>query len=62
MSTTTKICKDCENFLGGGDWNLCCSNPPEETWCGYLCYENTPACINFIDKKIKPNKEDKNVS
>lgn len=21
-------CKDCKYFIGGGDWNLCCSNPP----------------------------------
>jgi hypothetical protein len=49
-----KTCKDCTNFLGGGDWNLCCSNPParaKESWCGFLCYENTPACENFNKKK-----------
>lgn len=44
-----KTCKDCGNFLGGGDWNLCCKNPPEDQicWCGFLCYEDTPACENF---------------
>lgn len=42
-------CKDCENFLGGGDWGLCCKNPPKEaiSWCGFLCYEDTPICSNF---------------
>ena len=45
-------CKNCENFIGAGDWNLCCKNPPEEqvTWVGHLCYEDTPACKNFINK------------
>lgn len=43
-------CKDCSNFIGAGDWNLCCSNPPtraKESWCGFLCYEDTEACQNF---------------
>ena len=50
-------CKDCANFLGGGDWNLCCSNPPKdrEGWCGFLCYENTEACENF---KVKEPKDE----
>ena len=44
-----KTCKDCSNFLGGGDWNLCCKNPPKDRvgWCGFLCYEDTEACENF---------------
>ena len=44
-----KTCKDCSNFLGGGDWNLCCKNPPKDQvgWCGFLCYEDTEACENF---------------
>lgn len=48
----TPTCKSCTHFLGGGDWSLCCSNPPEDQvgWCGFLCYEDTPACENF-----KPN-------
>jgi hypothetical protein len=47
-----KTCKDCSNFLGGGDWNLCCKNPPEDLvgWCGFLCYEDTEACKNFNEK------------
>jgi hypothetical protein len=45
-----KTCKDCSNFVGAGDWNLCCKNPPErakESWCGFLCYEDTEVCENF---------------
>lgn len=46
-------CKDCDNFIGGGDFDLCCKNPPEEDVAifGHLCYEDTPACRNFISKK-----------
>lgn len=45
-------CGSCANFIGGGDWNLCCTNPPEEEvgCCGHLCYEDTPACRNYIIK------------
>ncbi len=44
-----KTCKTCQSFIGGGDWDLCCSNPPESrrTWCGFLCYEDDPACENY---------------
>jgi RNA polymerase subunit RPABC4/transcription elongation factor Spt4 len=48
-----KTCKDCKYFMGMGDWNLCCSNPParaKESWCGFLCYEDTEACENFKEK------------
>lgn len=55
MSTSKKNlkCADCDNFLGMGDWNLCCKNPPEDQvgWCGFLCYEDTEACENFKSKK-----------
>jgi RNA polymerase subunit RPABC4/transcription elongation factor Spt4 len=56
-----KTCKDCKYFLGGGDWDLCCENPPasaKESWCGFLCYEDTPACENFKPLrriKLKPD-------
>jgi hypothetical protein len=52
-----KTCKDCKNFLGGGDWNLCCKNPPENQvgWCGFLCYEDTEACENFQRKEYIKN-------
>ena len=56
-----KTCKDCDNFLGMGDWNLCCKNPPEDqvSWCGFLCYEDTEACKNFKFKRpIKPKSAD----
>ena len=48
-----KTCKECDNFLGLGDWNLCCKNPPKDkvSWCGFLCYEYTEACENFKLKK-----------
>lgn len=44
-------CKTCANFIGCGDWNLCCKNPPKEeiSWCGHLCYEDTPACRNYVE-------------
>jgi len=48
-----KTCKDCKYFMGMGDWNLCCSNPParaKDSWCGFLCYEDTEACENFKEK------------
>lgn len=49
-----KKCKDCANFIGGGDWNLCCKNPPESqiTWVGHLCYADDPACENFKEVEI----------
>ena len=49
----TKTCKDCSNFIGLGDWNLCCKNPPEDQvgWYGFLCYEDTEACKNFKPKE-----------
>ncbi len=49
-----KTCKDCKYFMGMGDWDLCCSNPParaKESWCGFLCYEYTEACENFKEKE-----------
>ena len=51
-----KICKTCKNFIGGGDWNLCCKNPPQDnesfglTWGGFLCYEETQACENYKER------------
>lgn len=52
---TNPTCALCTHFLGGGDWNLCCSNPPKDQvgWAGFLCYEDTPACENF-ELKGKP--------
>lgn len=57
-----KICKYCDHFIGGGDWNLCCSveHPtPEEKkkgltfYFGHLCYEDTEACDMFKPQAIK---------
>lgn len=47
-----KKCGYCANFLGMGDWNLCCTNPPEEDkgFAGHLCYEDTKACRNYTPK------------
>lgn len=56
-----KTCKECDNFLGLGDWNLCCKNPPKDkvSWCGFLCYEDTEACQNFKPLvRIKLRKDD----
>ena len=47
-------CKDCKYFMGMGDWDLCCSKPParaKDSWCGFLCYEDTGACENFKEKE-----------
>lgn len=59
-----KVCKNCDSFLGGGDWNLCCKNPPEDQvgWCGFLCYEDTPACENFKPLRCIRLRKDTSVS
>lgn len=47
MNEPQKTCKDCANFIGGGDWNLCCTVNR-----GYwLCYEDTAACEKFVEKR-----------
>ena len=49
-----KTCKDCKYFMGMGDWDLCCAKPPvraKDSWCGFLCYEDTEACENFKEKE-----------
>ena len=53
---TCETCDSCSHFLGGGDWGLCCDKPParsKDNWCGFLCYEDTPACENYERKHIK---------
>ena len=54
-------CADCKNFIGGGDWSLCCKNPPEDQvgWCCFLCYEDTEACQNFKPKSRIKFRQDK---
>lgn len=46
-----KTCKDCTHFIGGGDWNLCCTEHHEGYPFGFLCYEDTPACEKYADIK-----------
>ena len=41
----TNTCEDCQNFIGCGDWSLCCKIKPD------LVYENTPACEKFVRKQ-----------
>ena len=52
-------CKDCKHFIGAGDWNLCCSNPPRSqvSWLGFLCYSDTEACENFEESKEEESNE-----
>lgn len=49
---TEKKCGNCANFLGMGDWDLCCSDPPEEDvgFAGHLCYADTKACRKYTPK------------
>ena len=46
-----KTCKDCKKFIGGGDWNLCCTEKHEGYPFGFLCYEDTRACEKFVEKE-----------
>ena len=42
-----KYCGACTNFIGGGDFNLCCSKRYD------LCYCYTPACNLFeFDEEV----------
>ena len=52
-------CGTCEHYIGGGDWNLCCTikhpTPKEQengmTFIfGHLCYKNTDACDMYEPK------------
>lgn len=49
----------CKHFIGGGDWNLCCTvrhpTPKEREMgktfiFGHLCYEYTDACDMYEPK------------
>lgn len=53
-------CGECNNFIGCGDWDLCCMikhpTPAEKAEgktfvFGHLCYEDTPACDQFVPKE-----------
>lgn len=50
-------CGSCDHFMGLGDWNLCCDLPHPEAPCGFLCYQDTPACKDFVLKKEKTNED-----
>lgn len=44
-------CKDCMNFIGCGDWSLCCKEDHDGYPFGFLCYEDTDACEKFKKKE-----------
>lgn len=52
MENEINRCGSCKYFTGAGDWDLCCTNPPDhKIGCfGFLCYETTPACENYKNK------------
>lgn len=52
-NSSSHTCSECEFFLGGGDWNLCCEKEHKGYPCGFLCYEDTPVCEMFEKKKKK---------
>ena len=52
-------CGTCKHYIGGGDWNLCCTikhqTPKEQengmTFIfGHLCYKHTDACDMYEPK------------
>lgn len=60
-------CGTCEHYIGGGDWNLCCTikhpTPKEQekgtTFIfGHLCYEDTNACDMYALKGESNVNED----
>lgn len=46
-------CKDCEHFIGGGDWGLCCDQKYD------LVYESAEACELF-ERRGEREIEDEN--
>jgi hypothetical protein len=48
-----KTCKDCDYFIGSGDWDLCCTKHHEGYPFGFLCYEDTPICEKFDPKVVR---------
>lgn len=53
-----KTCKDCEHFIGAGDWNLCCTEHHDGYPFGFLCYDDTPACEKFTDGAVATNDQE----
>ena len=49
LNPYSKHCYQCQHYLGGGDWNLCCKIKYD------LCYRNTNACKDF--KEIKTDEQ-----
>ncbi|MBO4543566.1 MAG: hypothetical protein J5725_10350 [Bacteroidales bacterium] len=43
-------CGNCEHYLGGGDWNLCCDLHHPGYPCGFLCYAYDDACDMWEEK------------
>lgn len=48
----SKTCKDCDHFIGLGDWDLCCTEYHEGYPFGFLCYEDTEVCEKFKEKEV----------
>lgn len=46
-------CGTCKHFIGGGDWNLCCDLPHLDYPCGFLCYEDTVACKDYVEEHME---------
>ena len=53
-------CGTCKYYIGGGDWNLCCTvqhpTPKEQEkgmtfTFGHFCYKNTDACDMYERKE-----------
>ena len=55
----SKTCKDCDHFMGLGDWDLCCTERHEGYPFGFLCYEDTEACKKFKEKVEGDNDSDR---
>ena len=45
-------CGTCDHFIGLGEWSLCCDLRHDDAPCGYLCYDNTPACNNHVPMEV----------
>lgn len=45
------VCAECTDFIGCGDWGLCCKSAPYN----FLCYDHTQACDRFkMGRHINP--------
>lgn len=49
--TANHVCAECTDFIGGGDWGLCCKSMEYND----LCHDHTQACERFKPgRKIRP--------